>query len=175
MRIYLDMDDTLMAFRDYAIARGVPAWAGSWYTLPPELWSQEQRDTQAATNALMIRDDFWSNIPPTEGAHELLAASFARADTYLLTALPSGVDVRFHDNIRRQKIQSAWQKLHVPPERIICVARPDKVRYAWDHFNIVQNVLIDDAEQNVREWIDHDGIAHLFTDSACAVDFVKCL
>lgn len=162
MRIYIDADDTTFHFRRYAMERGVPEWHGSWYTTERHLWTDEQKHIQACTNALMERDDFWCNLPVWERAHELIAAAQFKGEVFILTALPSGVPSFCHELIRRQKIAHCWQQLHVPPERVICCARADKVRYAFDQFAATQNVLIDDAIQNCREWIDANGIAYHF-------------
>lgn len=184
MRIYIDVDDTLAYFRKYAIERGVPAWSGTWYTTPREGWTQEQCAIQDATNTLMERDDFWPNLPVVDGSHELISAAQFVGPTYLLTAMPRGVRPELHDSVKRQKVQWAWQKLHVPPERVLVVPREAKARFAFDHFEGRQNLLIDDAHQNVEEWVAADGEAHWFYHDdhvtmehamQDAINFVKCI
>lgn len=184
MRFYLDVDDTLAAFRDYAVTRGVPHWTGTWYTTPRDTWTDEQRFIQDRTTELMRQQDFWSNIPAMPGASDLISAAAFIGPVYLLTALPSSLkhEPEVIDMVRRAKTQWAWQVLHVPPERIIVCDRSEKVQYAFDKFEQVSNVLIDDAEHTCREWRDQGGEAfqfpiHLGNEAAMseAINFIKCL
>lgn len=165
MKIYLDVDDTLADFRNHAVARGVPTWEGSWYTTDPSTWTEEQKAIQAATNAQMRLEDFWLSMPLATGAHELIAAAAIRGDVYLLTALPSFAkgEPEVSAMIYNAKLEYAKTKLHFPMGRTIICARSEKVRYAAglsrDGEFLTQNVLVDDASQNCREWIDANGIA----------------
>lgn len=175
--IYLDVDDTLGDFRGHAIDLGVPPWEGSWYTTDPATWTQEQKDIQAATNDLMRRDSFWLTMPVTPGAHELIAAAFARADTYLLTALPSfAKDEETQNMIRRVKLEYARNTLHIPEARVIICQRKDKVNYAVQHgFDGERNLLVDDAAQNVYEWSDAGGVAIHHTTVSHSIRALKKL
>lgn len=180
MRIYLDVDDTLSHFREHAVEMGVPRWEGSWYTTPRETWTPEQCAIQDATNNLMRTKDFWETMPIVDGAHELIAAASFHGPVYLLTALPASLsgEPDVLEMVRRTKIQFGWQKLHVPPERVLVVNRVDKMRYAFDHFAQVSNVLIDDAIQTCEAWADANGVAFHVPDVAShgladAIDFIK--
>lgn len=177
MIIYLDVDDTLADFREHAVARGVPRWEGSWYTTDPATWTQEQKDIQARTNEEMSKPDFWLTMPPAPGAFELIAASRQRTDeVYLLTAMPSFAKTdELRTMIYGAKMQYAVDRLHMPPQRTIVCARADKVNYATRFHTGEQNVLVDDAHQNVREWIDANGIAihHEIGNMAATIAAVK--
>lgn len=182
MRIYIDIDDTLAQFREHAVDFGVPRWEGSWYTTDRAAWTPRQCAIQDATNELMRKREFWSTMPVWPGAHELIAAASFHGAVSLLTALPTSLkdEPEMLDMVRRAKIQYAWQRLHVPPERVLVVNRADKVRYAFNPFTSRSNLLIDDAAQNVKEWTEAGGIAHHFDAQgedgmANAIDFVKCL
>lgn len=160
MKIFLDVDDTLADFRGHAIAQGVPPWTGSWYTTDPATWTQEQKDIQAATNAMMMREEFWLTMPTTEHAHELIGAAFSRGETYLLTALPSfAKDENLQLMIRRAKTIYARDVLHIPAPSVIICQRKDKVKYARSLSGLrPANLLVDDATQNCAEWADAGGI-----------------
>jgi hypothetical protein len=180
-RIYLDVDDTLALFRQHAIANGVPAWEGSWYTAPREGWTDEQKFIQDKTNELMRTEDFWMTMPVAPLAHEVIAAASFHGPVELLTAVPSSLlhEVDTINMIRRAKVRYAWQALHVPPERILVVDRRDKVRYAWNHFDNVQNVLVDDAIDTCNAWANQGGLAfhleHVEDGLHEALNFIKCL
>lgn len=177
MKIYLDVDDTLADFLEHAVARGVPRWEGSWYTTDPATWTQEQKDIQARTNEEMSKLDFWLTMPPAPGAFELIAASRQRTDdVYLLTALPSFAKTNeLRTMIYGAKMQYAVDVLHMPPQRTIICARADKVLHATNLAWNTPNVLVDDAHQNVREWLDAKGIAihHETGNMAATIAAVK--
>lgn len=177
MQIYLDVDDTLADFREHAVARGVPRWEGSWYTTDPATWTDEQKFIQAETNRQMSMLDFWLTMPPAPGAFELIAAARQRTDdVYLLTALPSfAKDEALRAMIYGAKMQYAVDVLHMPAQRTIVCARADKVNYATRFHTGEQNVLVDDAHQNIREWIDANGIGihHEIGNMAATIAAVK--
>lgn len=175
--IYLDVDDTLSAFREHCVARGVPRWDGSWYTTDPATWTDEQKFIQSETNRQMELPDFWLTMPLIDRAHELVSAAALRQDTFLLTALPRGIHESLHQRIAHDKIAWAVKHLHVPRERVLVCLRPEKVKYAtWYSGNTDQYypaLLVDDATQNCEEWEVAGGRAHHFTDMAEAIQAVK--
>lgn len=181
MRIFIDLDDTLAGFRQHAIACGVPAWEGSWYTTPVNKWTNEQKLIQEQTNSLMRLPEFWKTLPVIPRTHELIAAASFRGDVKILTALPSAFanEPAFLDMVRREKVSYCWRKLHVPPEDVIVCMRKSKVQYAFDHFTSTSSILVDDAETTCDEWRASGGIAfHLkrVEDGLGeAIDFVKGL
>lgn len=160
MRIFIDADDTLNDFREYCVSRGVPRWSGSWYTTPRDTWTPEQIAIQGATNDLMSRLDFWTQIPVRKGAFELLHAAQQRGEVYMLTAYPSSVPRSMWALIEEQKRYWAQEALHFDPGRVIVCERARKVEYATsDPSGLMPvygrsgpNLLIDDAAQNVAEW-----------------------
>ncbi len=187
MKFYIDVDDTLADFRGYAIERGVPAWTGTWYTTPRETWTEEQHAIQAKTCELMERPDFWSNIPVLPGAFELVTACATRGETFLLTAYPTICPDK--EMVLREKIQWGMSKVHFPKNRIIVCNRPEKIDFACDGYmdddgawnpRAHPNLLIDDAKQNIDEWVAAGGVAlHCETrepkDLAFALDYVRGL
>lgn len=185
MEIYLDVDDTLADFREHAVALGVPRWECSWYTTDPATWTQEQKDIQQATNDLMTRRDFWLTMPVAPGAFELIAAAASRARTSLLTAMPSFSNgfPELQDMIRKAKLEYAHDVLHFPTERVIICPRAHKVSFARvllrDNVRegpaYQNNLLVDDAEQNVDEWCAAGGnaIHHKIGDMASTIAAVK--
>lgn len=181
MRIYLDVDDTLAMFRQHAIDNGVPPWEGSWYTTPREGWTDEQKFIQDRTNDLMRTEDFWMTMPVAPQAHELIAASSFHGPTYLLTAVPSSLSAETDviEMIRRAKVRYCWQRLHVPPEHVLVVNRAEKARYAFNHFDMVRNILVDDALSTCEAWAEAGGNAfHLQAIEEGldeALNYIKCL
>lgn len=181
MRIYLDVDDTLAGFRQHAIDNGVPPWTGSWYTTPRDSWTDEQRFIQDRTNELMRTEEFWATMPLVPGAADLIAAASFKGPVALLTAVPSSLkdEPDVIEMVRRVKIQYAWQKLHVPPERVLVVERQQKVLFAFDHFDNVSNVIVDDALTTCQAWADAGGVAfhleHVEDGLDEAINFIKCL
>lgn len=181
MRTFIDVDDTLAAFRQHAIANGVPPWEGSWYTTSRGGWTEEQKFTQDRINGLMRQEDFWMTMPLVPGAHELISAASFHGPVTLLTALPFALsgEPAMLGMIRRAKRAYCWQRLHVPPESVIIVNRREKVLYAFDQYEKRGNVLIDDAEQTCAEWTAARGLA--FHIARCedgldeALNFIKCL
>lgn len=181
MRIYLDVDDTLAAFRQHAIDNGVPPWTGSWYTAPRDTWTDEQRFIQDKTNELMRTAEFWETMPIVTGAHELIAAASFKGPVCLLTAVPSSLkgEPDVIDMVRRVKTAFAWQKLHVPPENVLVVERHEKELFAFDQFERRSNVLIDDALTTCQAWANAGGVAfhleHVEDGLDEALNFIKCL
>ena len=179
MIIYLDIDDTLGDFRSHAIHLGVPTWTGSWYTTDPELWTQEQKDIQKATTAVMSREDFWLTMPTVDHAHELIATAATHAETYLLTAMPSfalaAKDLDMQKMIRKAKMKYATETLHFPARKVIICKRKDKANYATIHAfgDNGRNILVDDAEQNSIEWSDAGGISILHTSALESIRQLK--
>ncbi len=162
MKFYIDVDDTLADFRGHAIACGVPAWTGTWYTTPRETWTEEQHAIQAKTCEVMEREDFWLNLPVLPGAFELISACAVRGETFLLTAYPSICPDK--EMVLAAKLKWGVSKLHFPLDRIVVCDRPNKIRHAVSGASSVSaigkpNVLIDDAEQNVQEWVAAGGVA----------------
>lgn len=177
MKIFLDVDDTLANFRDHAVALGVPPWTGTWYTTDPATWSQEQKDIQKATNDLMRTESFWLTMPTTKGAFELIAAAASRADTYLLTAMPSfAKDEPTQKMIRAAKLEYACETLHFPESRVIICQRPDKVKHAVVYSASNRrspNILVDDARQNCAEWDAAGGVSILHEHSVLSIRGLK--
>ena len=175
-KFYIDVDDTLADFQSYAIERGIPPWTGTWYTNCPTTWTDEQRDIQARTNALMESEDFWANIPLMPGAFEILTAAAMRGETYLLTAYPRTCPDK--EMVKRVKIEWAVRNLHFPADRVIVCDRPDKTKYATTREaymattdvlggrslvdSVSPNVLVDDAAKNCEEWAEAGGVAILY-------------
>lgn len=161
MRIYLDVDDTLAGFRQHAIANGVPPWTGAWYTAPRDSWTDEQRFIQDRTVELMRTEEFWATMPLVPGAADLIAAASFKGPVALLTAVPSSLkdEPGVIEMVRRAKIRFAWQKLHVPPERVLVVERQQKALFAFDRFENVGNVLVDDALATCEAWASAGGTA----------------
>ena len=182
-KIYVDVDDTLGDFKAHCVARGVPAWDGSWYTTDPATWTDEQHAIQKATTDQMECDDFWKTMPVAEGAFELLAACGARGEVHLLTALPRSITCSIlRANITFDKIHWCSSALHFPMRRVVVCERHEKPLYAlgerwWtgERYDNVRNVLVDDAVQNCKEWAAGGGHAVLHENMVETIAAVKRL
>jgi len=159
MYIYLDVDGTLADFWGHATSKGVVPLGNVAYLADPATWTPEQKKRQHAVDGLMSDPEFWLTIPPTENAFELISAACSRANTYLLTALPSfAKDAKMKSMIRRAKLDYAMDVLHFPASRVIICERKDKKQYAIRPDG-ARNLLVDDAEQNCAEWTANGGHA----------------
>lgn len=179
MRIYLDLDDTLADFTGALRRDGLLVGAlGYYHTNPRETWTEEQAEFQTRLNIRMDTAGFWRSLNVLPGAFELLAAAAVRADTYILTAMPSGAKNRAM--IAREKREWACDKLHVPSQRVITCLRSEKMLYAFDALFHdrkvgVQHVLLDDATLNVAEWKEAGGVGLLHKNFDDSLKMLKAL
>lgn len=184
LKLYLDVDDTLADFRRQNMARGCPPWEGTWYTQPPSTWTPEQKEIDRITCANMMHREFWSEMPVAAGCFEIIAAAAARAEVYLLTALPRMLPEETQRMISFEKFAWCERVLHFPSARVIVCPRADKIKYAckgfmdedgcW-HPRANPNVLVDDAVQNCEEWSAAGGHAIHHTGFESTLAAIKAL
>lgn len=158
--IYCDMDGVLVNFR-----KAVSAKVGM------DIDSKEFIDLgQAKRNihysAICDSVEFWSQLEPMPDYDQLWGyIKYWAPDVQILTAYPmwgkDAIDVAI-------KGKQIWNKTHmmVPDNRFNVVARVEKQKFALNNTTFYPNVLIDDKDKNIEEWIDKGGIGILHTSAA---------
>lgn len=114
---------------------------------------------------------FWENLPPMPDFYNLWN-HISKYKPSILTAYPHRIDPNHDGKIQEIARHGKWVwntiHTHVPRERFHCVAREHKQLFATREENghIISNVLIDDHEQNIREWERNRGIGILHVNAA---------
>lgn len=110
--------------------------------------------------------DFWINLEPMPDFKELWGyVKYWQPE--ILTAYPmwskEGKDIAI-------KGKHLWNKAHtmVPESRFHCVERKDKQKYALNS-NREANILIDDKEQNIKEWTAAGGIGIIHINASSTI------
>lgn len=127
--------------------------AGARKVLGRDFNSKTRAEDGARLNAL---GDFWETLPPMPDLH-LYWGFIKKYQPHILTAVPSDPWVFDWQEVDRGK--RAWYRKHLPeiPQRHIhIVERAQKRDYAMS--GSVPNILIDDHEQNCKEFTARGGI-----------------
>jgi len=114
---------------------------------------------------------FWANLPPMPDFGTLWGYIKYWSPS-ILTAYPqSSTD----SHIVATKGKWEWNKKHtmVPESRFHCVQRQDKAKYAMS--NGQPNVLIDDHEENIKEWDKAGGTGIHHTSAVSTIIQLKRL
>lgn len=139
-------------------------------------------DKAQRTKVTFQSPTFWKNLPPLEDFHYLW--NFIRKyDTSILTAYPHRISDQVDDEIQEiaKKGKWEWNTIHTKVHRsqFHCVAREHKQLYATyvgygdGKPEVISNVLIDDHEQNIKEWRANRGIGILHVDAKSTVEQLK--
>ncbi len=106
--------------------------------------------------------DYWLNLPKTSDA-DLLIQFLNQTGYTILTGLPSyGFD-------KAEKEKRAWLKKHYNKEKdVICCLSKDKPQYGK-----AQDILIDDRENNIKNWEKMGGIGILHTSAQSTIQQLK--
>jgi len=115
--------------------------------------------------------DFWANLEPMPDFQELW--SYIKYwNPCALTAYPEW-------NVNAKELAVAgkwlWNKKHtmIPESRFYCVKRKEKQIFALN--NGMVNILIDDKQKNIDEWINAGGIGILHTNAMSTICRLKLL
>lgn len=139
-QIYCDMDQVLVNF--VGGANKVLAAAG----LKP--FPEEEKN--AKWEALKAVPKFWANLEPMSDAMTLWR--FIRPHQPYILSTPSKRMI----TCKPEKIE--WVRKHLSSvEKILLVPREDKQRYAVSEDGR-PNLLIDDYEKNIKEWVAKGGV-----------------
>lgn len=150
MNIYLDMDDVVAAWQDYAQE-----------ILKLRVAKDSDRIPQAEWDKLKDQLRFYRNLPMMEGAEELVAMCKEYVDRNpqyhlrFLTALPQDYSMPMAVS---DKVWWAHERFPGIPVTIGPFSF-DK----WRHCKNAGDILIDDRHSNCKEWEEAGGIAHIYT------------
>ena len=97
--------------------------------------------------------EVFSVLKPMPDA-KLLWTYIKQHDPFFLTAVPN----RFFDQACEEKKE--WMKKHfnISPDKVYCVSREDKQKFAKDGRDGRPNILIDDHIKNIAEWKKAGGL-----------------
>lgn len=186
MKIFLDMDDTLVDFM-----KGIKEWnihnahiTKDYLHLPRDQWPENVLAVDGAVIDCMNTPNFFRDLPPMEGYHKLWSEANKLAETFVLTAWPK--TCRDIPRVKSEKNYWCHSLLsRFEDSQFICCAREDKAKYAWEgHVPNPRgtggqgwvgdsNVLIDDLEANISAWEKAGGIGILFKNSEQAINDLK--
>lgn len=160
MRIYLDMDGVIADFMGHAVTV-----LGRDYR--DEYWNGKSKE-----RAKMIEDTgtFWHHIPLLPDALELIE-HLKPHDLHIMSAY-----AKWDKNSQEGK--KYWLSNHMsflPEKNVNLVLRHQKQFYATHKYNGTPNVLIDDYEKNVKEWIARGGIGIVHTSARETIEQIKGL
>lgn len=146
-QIYCDVDGVLANFSKFAIE-----YTGS---------------TKYCFSQLPV--DIFSRLDPMPDAHELWDF-IKRFDPYILTAIPRNVDPEQPTDDKK-----IWLKKHfgIDPQKVYITYADHKKHFARDGRNKKANILIDDREMNIREWIFCGGIGILHNTAKDTINQLK--
>jgi len=153
MILYVDMDGVLVDFHKEASKRIGYDIDGKEF----QDFGQNKRN-QAYSEACDTVE-FWSQLEPMQDYDELWG--FVRYwNPQILTAYPQWGKSAIEVAIKGKKL---WNKTHmmVPDNRFHVVARVQKQNFALNSVTKHPNVLIDDKDKNIEEWIKAGGIGIL--------------
>lgn len=171
-QIFCDMDGVLVNFMG-----GCRMILGrSWDTF------KTPEEKAHRTKLTFQSDVFWENLPPMKDFHYLW--NFVhKYDPSILTAYPHKISDQVDDNIQEiaKKGKWDWNAIHTKVQRhkFHCVAREHKqlyatyVGYEQSKPEVISNVLIDDHEQNIKEWEANRGIGILHIDAETTIKKLK--
>jgi hypothetical protein len=167
--LYVDMDGVLVHF-----LKGVKDHTGKDWGSAKTSQERDERNKAVFEHSA----SWWANLPPMPDYY-LLWNNISVYHPYILTAVPHG-DGKNPPSETSQRFarEGKWEwnekYTHVPRERFHCVMREHKANYATSIKNgqIVSNILIDDLDDNIREWSQNRGIGILHKN---AVDTLRQL
>ena len=160
MTLYLDVDGVLADFDGGCTSAGVNNKdTYQWYTKPKSEWTKEQLAVDQAVRDVMLKPGFWLGLNLMPDALDLWNYCLPYKPV-LLTAYPAHLTIDEQHRITQEKTD--WAEMKLNTNRIICLERKDKVRYARTKsgpFEFETNTLVDDIPQNCAEWAESGGVS----------------
>lgn len=151
MKVYLDMDGVLADFDQAVLNRGIVN-RHDFIHKPKSEWTAQERDVDVAVSRIMREPGFWEGIPVMKHAHNLVDILVELyQEVWILTARPNGDGLEWVAEEKKDWIRREFPSLF--DDEFICCLRSEKAQYAKD------NMLIDDMENNCREWRKAGGVA----------------
>src|SRR6185312_7601584 len=186
MKIYIDLDDTLVAFleglKEFNVKNA--ELTKQYLHLPRDQWPKDILLIDGGIRDAMNTPNFFRDLPPMAGFKDLWGTALELAPTFTLTAYPT----TSNDRKRVSSEKNYWCHSLLPEfedYQFICCAREDKIKYAtsrtemWDSkYTCTRevfspNVLVDDLSANISAWEKAGGIGILFKNSNQAVEDLK--
>lgn len=155
-KVYLDMDGVLSDFD-----RGVRELCG---LEPMDQMTATETDNDRLWNAVAKVDHYYGKLEPIPGAGAMLRTLIEKYGdrVEILTGIPK--PKRNIQNAGTDKIQ--WMRRYFGPEiKVNIVYREEKKERCHGKGDI----LIDDYQKNIDEWIKYGGTGVLFTDADSAI------
>jgi hypothetical protein len=168
--IYVDYDGVLVNFR-----------VGSLQFLDRDWDQHDTKELKDARNrATFGNDQFWQALPPTDDFNQLWNSILSlTVEPRILTAYPYDqnrpTDIDVVGIAKKGKWEWNLKHTFVPAHRFHVVDRIEKKNYATKIVGrfIVPNILIDDTDGNIQEWIQNRGIGILHKDTESTIALVK--
>jgi hypothetical protein len=171
-KIYVDYDGVLVDFLG-----GVKLLTGlDWNAKVPD---EEKRERNR--RVFESGESFWINCPPMQDFQKLWGF-LEPHEPLILTAVPKGFknEPPSEDAMRYARVGKwIWNTKYtkVPEERFNAVMRFEKQLFATSAVDgvVISNILIDDHEPNVKEWIANRGIGILHKSAEDTIQRLKQL
>jgi len=167
--LYVDMDGVLVDF-----VRGVKLLTGIDWNAPVS-----RQEKLARNHRVFECPNFWENLPPTRDFHTLWNY-VVPYEPHILTAVPRGINGEPpSESSQRYAREGKWiwceKYLGIPKDHFHAVFREHKQNYATkiENRNVISNILIDDTNQNIQEWMKNRGIGILHTSAADSISKLK--
>jgi hypothetical protein len=161
--LYVDMDGVLVDF-----LFGVKLQTGYDWNAPAK--NKEEKRTRGNA-AFESGQQFWIDLPPMRD-YRVLWDFVSPSNPHILTAVPRGFEGEgpTETSVRYAKDGKwIWNQLYIgtPRERFHVVFREEKQNFSTSVVNgeVISNVLIDDHEPNITEWVRNRGIGILHTSA----------
>lgn len=163
--IYLDMDGVLADF-DGWIAKLGHQNECSFIHRPREEWTPSQIALDKIVVDAMATPGFFRNLEPMPGCHELW--NYCKEyDPVVLTARPK--DPLSAERVTREKRDWITEQFGpIPDNRFICCLRSEKQDFIG-HTQHPHQILVDDLEQNCKDWVAVGGIAIIHTSAESSI------
>lgn len=173
--VFLDMDGVLADFD-----RGVGAHFDFDYSKTNRPSEELPPDLRAAKDALWnwVREnpEFWTNLAPMPDAKHLWENTTGVGfQTRILTAAPSRFKEGEKDfqEVARRKFEWIKENLGMDdPSRFICTTSKKKPLFMAAEIQI-RNVLIDDREENIRDWSANGGTGILHRNAKDSIQILN--
>lgn len=171
-KIYLDLDNVLVDFN-----KGLEAFNlkndTTFIHKPRSEWTALQIKLDREVVDCMNTEGFFLNLPPMPGYWDLWRA--AGSWPFILTAAPKTCKDPERVGIEKKM----WCDKYLgplPPNRFIYCEREEKKDYAStfrSRYEQDQNILVDDMENNCKEWEDAGGLAIQYRNHTQAVSDLR--
>jgi len=121
-----------------------------------------------------LPDDFFYKLPPMKDAKRLWNF-IGKLNPFMLTAIPTHKRGSIADRAGSDKAKWMQKHFNVDKNSMRAVSRRDKKQFAKDGRDKRPNILIDDHEQNIREWNTAGGTGIHHTSAGNSIKQLEAL